>query len=47
LNRSSLNSPPYWPSIRTTAETPDILMRALDGLITAIGAVKTSESTGV
>lgn len=47
LNRSSLNSPPYWPSIRTTAETPDILMRALDGLITAIGKVKTSESTGV
>jgi hypothetical protein len=47
LNRSSLNSPPYWPSIRTTSETPDILMRALESLVSAIGKVQTSRITGV
>jgi hypothetical protein len=47
LNRSSLNNPPYWPSIRTTSDTPDILVTALQSLISGVRNVNTKPVTGV
>jgi hypothetical protein len=47
LNRSSLNNPPYWPSIRTTSDTPDILISALQSLISGIKNVNVKPVTGV
>jgi len=42
LNRSRLNSPPYWPSIRNTSDTPDLIVRSLNSLISGIERVRTN-----
>ena len=47
LNRATLNNPPFWPGIRNTSETPDIVIRALQSLIYGIDRVKTKTATGV
>lgn len=43
LNKSTLNNPPYWPSIRNTSETPDVLIRAIDSLRNGVEQMKTEE----
>ena len=47
LNRSSLNSPPYWPAIRNTSDTPDIILRSLESLIFGVEQVRTQTVHGV
>jgi hypothetical protein len=47
LNRSALNSPPYWPAIRNTSDTPDIILRSLESLIFGVDQVRTQTVHGV
>jgi hypothetical protein len=46
-NRSSLNAPPYWPSIRTTSSDPDLVGRALKSLRIGVNEVSTGSSHGI
>ena len=47
LNRSALNSPPYWPALRNTSDNPDIILRALQSLISGVERVRTQTVHGV
>ena len=47
LNKATLNNPPFWPGIRNTSETPDIIVRALQSLIYGVERVSTKSTTGV
>ena len=47
LNRSALSHPPYWPAIRNTSDTPDIIVRSIESLISGIQQVKTRTTLGL
>jgi len=47
LNKATLNNPPFWPGLRNTSETPDIIIRALQSLIYGVERVSTKSTTGV
>jgi len=46
LLRNRLSSPPWWPSLRTTSDRPDLIARALRELVDAIEMPSTDEMTG-
>ncbi len=47
LNRSALSHPPYWPAIRNTSDTPDIIVRSIESLLSGIQQVKTRTTHGL
>jgi hypothetical protein len=47
LNRSALSHPPYWPAIRNTSDTPDLIVRAVESLLLGIQQVKTRTTHGL
>ena len=47
LNRRQLNSPPYWPSIRTTSSSPNLISRALASLLLGVSSYTTDGVIGV
>lgn len=47
LNRNKLNMPPYWPALRNTSSTPDIILKSLRMLIKGIDKVRTKAVHGV
>jgi hypothetical protein len=47
LNRSALSHPPYWPAIRNTSDTPDIIVRSIESLLSGIQQVRTRTTLGL
>jgi len=47
LNRGQLNSPPFWPSLRTTSSEPDLVRRALISLKLGVENLEIGSTTGV